>query len=187
MLHVAVVLLYIYVVVGIELFVDPDEEQWGKSRCDAPEQFLSNPYALFCDARMAGITLFQILVTNDWHRIMYTAMEVTDNEFNCLYFITFFICGPLVIVNLVLAMFFNMFFAVRESAELELSKFYNETDERAKELAEQHELDNTKTQREMELGIENGFHHELPTETGIHELPNGAKILVVRRRHKSPP
>ena len=45
---------------------------------------------------------------------MYEAMEVTENEFNCLYFITFFICGPLVIVNLVLAMFFNMFFAVRE-------------------------------------------------------------------------
>lgn len=91
--------------------------------------------------------------------------------------------------NQVLAMFFNMFFAVRESAELELSKFYNETDERAKELAHQQQMDAPKTQREMELGIENGFHHELPTETGIHELPNGAKILVVRRckSSKSPP
>ena len=101
MLHIAVVLLYIYVVVGTELFVDPDPEQWGKDRCNAPKQFLSDPYALFCDAQMASITLFQILVTNDWHKIMYQAMEITENEFNCLYFITFFICGPLVIVNLV--------------------------------------------------------------------------------------
>merc|ERR1719384_2417797 len=124
-IHICVVLLYIYIIIGIELFVDPNESSWGQSRCEPSQQLRSDPYALFCDAQMAGITLVQILTTNNWHIIMYTAIDVTDNWFNALYFISFFFFGPILVVSLLLAMFFNMFFGVTVQSEQELSTFFS--------------------------------------------------------------
>ena len=178
--HVLVVLLYIYIVIGLELFV-PDESQketWGQSRCKASDQLQSNPYALFCNATMALITLFQILTTNNWHIIMYKAIEVTDNWFMAIYFMSFFFLGPILVVSLLLAMFFNMFFGVSMQSEEELSAFLHETDQDAKQLQEHMDLQDFREQMDQE---QFGQSVPLPNEVGISELPNGAKILTIKR------
>eukprot|EP01084_Bolivina_argentea_P302269 521725_1 len=175
--HVLVVLLYVYAVIGTELFVDPSVETHGHSRCDPPLQTQSHPYALFCDAQMTIMTLIQILTTNNWHIIMYTAIQVTDNWFVSAYFITFFFLGPILVLSIVLAVFFNMFFGVAAQSEHELSAFFHETDTEAKKLQDHMEL------QEMQKHMEQDRPYEvpLPTECGISDLPNGHKILTIER------
>eukprot|EP01084_Bolivina_argentea_P302856 522829_1 len=125
---------------------------------------------------MTIITLTQILTTNNWHIIMYTAIQVTDNWFNSLYFITFFFFGPILVVTYLLAMFFNIFFVSAAESETDLSDFFHETDQSAKELQHHMELQEIRQQQLYEEQYE-----EYPKEIGMHQLLNGQTIITVRR------
>ncbi len=82
----------------MELFYNwHDETTWGKRRCDGKLQLEQNTHALFCGANDTLITLFQILTTNNCHVIMYQAIEITGNWFVSIYFILFFVAGPILV------------------------------------------------------------------------------------------
>eukprot|EP00485_Elphidium_margaritaceum_P005018 CAMPEP_0202692366 /NCGR_PEP_ID=MMETSP1385-20130828/6762_1 /ASSEMBLY_ACC=CAM_ASM_000861 /TAXON_ID=933848 /ORGANISM="Elphidium margaritaceum" /LENGTH=1838 /DNA_ID=CAMNT_0049347889 /DNA_START=84 /DNA_END=5600 /DNA_ORIENTATION=- len=176
--HIVVVLMYMYMIVGMELFVSPDESSWGTDRCQSYLQVQNDPYALFCDAEMALVTLTQLITTNNWNAIMYQAMETTGNPVVALYFCTFFFIGPILAVSLLLAMFFNMFFGVAMQSEHALSAFFNETDQQAQMLQEHMDLQNFKQTLDTDADKNNV---PLATEVGISTLPDGTKILTIKR------
>eukprot|EP00486_Rosalina_sp_Unknown_P013797 CAMPEP_0201596966 /NCGR_PEP_ID=MMETSP0190_2-20130828/193554_1 /ASSEMBLY_ACC=CAM_ASM_000263 /TAXON_ID=37353 /ORGANISM="Rosalina sp." /LENGTH=578 /DNA_ID=CAMNT_0048057655 /DNA_START=593 /DNA_END=2329 /DNA_ORIENTATION=- len=72
-----------------------------------------------------------------------------------------------------------MFFGVSMQSEHELSAFFHETDQEAKNLQEHMELQEFREQMDQDLGFRGDV--PLPTEVGISTLPNGAKILTIKR------
>ena len=169
-------------------------QQWGQDRCDGVGTLSSNPYSLFCDANAAVISLFQIIVTNNWHIIMYKAIEVTDSWFVALYFISFFVLGPMLIVNFLLAVFFDMFFGVsmqhQENQDMLLEQEQEDNDDIyytdiKRSIPSNSDLKNAKlidslSKHNMDT-VNVGDGNQLPTELGISSLPNGMKILIIKQ------
>jgi CRP-like cAMP-binding protein len=111
---VAVVSLvfYPFAIFGVEFFNGPQAE-WGRDRCELSGLITYDPEARFCDVGSAFLTLFQMITSSSWHAVMYGAMKGYGFGTN-LYFILFWTIGVLLVLNLFLAVFLDIFMSERE-------------------------------------------------------------------------
>ena len=79
-------MVYIYAIIGYQLFHQHDPAHWG-------------------NLGVSLLTLFQVVTLEDWVSIMDTAMEV--NPLAWLYFVSFVILGTFVVINLFIAVVIN--------------------------------------------------------------------------------
>lgn len=80
------VVLYIYAIIGYQLFNQHDPEHWG-------------------DLGISALTLFRVLTLESWTEIMYTAMLL--HPLAWLYFLSFVVVGTFVVINLFIAIIIN--------------------------------------------------------------------------------
>ena len=112
------VTVYCFLVIGMELFAG---DGVGQDRCNQAAGIRSEPKASFCDAQRTLLTLFQIIVANNWQTLMYGAMSGTGDPFVSLYFAIFYFLGPMLLVSLLLAVFFSVFFGVGSREDMHIS------------------------------------------------------------------
>eukprot|EP01084_Bolivina_argentea_P144276 253177_1 len=184
-------IMYVFAIIGMELFYDwHDNSTWGKSRCSGKLQLQQNTYALFCDANATMITLFQILTTNNWHIIMYEAIKITNSWFVSIYFILFFVAGPILVVNFLLAIFFDMFFGASQlDNDTTLLHHIDELEQKQfeKQITQQLLINNFSSDVENSLINNNNNNNnnydvkQLPKECGLNILSDGIKVLTIRK------
>ena len=80
------VVLYIYAIIGYQLFNQHDPEHWG-------------------DLGISALTLFRVLTLESWTEIMYTAMLL--HPLAWIYFLSFVVVGTFVVINLFIAIIIN--------------------------------------------------------------------------------
>ena len=80
------VVLYIYAIIGYQLFNQHDPEHWG-------------------NLGISALTLFRVLTLESWTEIMYTAMLL--HPLAWLYFLSFVVVGTFVVINLFIAIIIN--------------------------------------------------------------------------------
>ncbi len=80
------IIVYIYAIVGYELFSDHDPAHWGS-------------------LGMALLTLFNIITLEGWTEVMFKAMEF--HPLAWLYFVSFVVVGTFVVINLFIAIIIN--------------------------------------------------------------------------------
>ena len=89
MLHIVVLMslmVYIYAIIGYQLFHDHDPEHWR-------------------NLGISLLSLFRVVTLEDWTDIMYKAMEF--HPLAWIYFLTFVIFGTFVVINLFIAVVIN--------------------------------------------------------------------------------
>merc|ERR1712217_975105 len=99
---IELVLNYVWMILGMELF---HGNQKG-DRCSQAEILTDNPAARFCNYYATNFTLIQLLTTNNWHDVMYATMKV-HGPWSSVYFLLFFFMGPMILVSLLMAMFWD--------------------------------------------------------------------------------
>lgn len=80
------VVLYIYAIIGYQLFHRHDPEHWG-------------------NLGISALTLFRVLTLEGWTSIMYTALLL--HPLAWIYFISFVVVGTFVVINLFIAIIIN--------------------------------------------------------------------------------
>ncbi len=80
------VVLYIYAIIGYQLFNQHDPEHWG-------------------NLGISALTLFRVLTLESWTEIMYTAMLL--HPLAWIYFLSFVVVGTFVVINLFIAIIIN--------------------------------------------------------------------------------
>lgn len=131
-LATVIVFVYCFAIIGMEMFAVTDKSTWkmnwetsgkGQFRCSPTKQLQHLPYARFCDFQASLITLVQITSTSNWHEIMYATMfeyKKTPPTYKggqivpALYFTIYYLLGTIIMVNLVIAVFLDLFNAVYE-------------------------------------------------------------------------
>ena len=93
------VIVYIYAIIGIQLFQEHDPEHWG-------------------NIGIAILTLFEIITLEGWIDVNEKAMEL--NSWAWVYFVSFVIVGTFVVVNLFIAVVINNLDRAKEEALKEL-------------------------------------------------------------------
>lgn len=98
LLFIVICLFYEYALIGIALFKDkitnlPLDSQWKLSGYQS-NNFNNFPRAI--------VTLFELLMVNNWHVFMNAGVEVTS-EWCRLYFISFYVICPLLMMHLLIA------------------------------------------------------------------------------------
>ncbi len=93
------VIVYIYAIIGIQLFQEHDPEHWG-------------------NIGLAVLTLFEIITLEGWIDVNAKAMEL--NPWAWVYFVSFVIVGTFVVVNLFIAVVINNLDRAKEEALKEL-------------------------------------------------------------------
>ena len=89
MLHIVVLMslmVYVYAIIGYQLFHEHDPEHWR-------------------NLGIALLSLFRILTLEDWTDIMYKAMEF--HPLTWMYFLSFVVFGTFVVINLFIAVVIN--------------------------------------------------------------------------------
>ena len=89
MLHIVVLMslmVYVYAIIGWQLFHEHDPEHWR-------------------NLGIALLSLFRILTLEDWTDIMYKAMEY--HPLTWMYFVSFVVFGTFVVINLFIAVVIN--------------------------------------------------------------------------------
>ena len=89
MLHIVILMslmVYVYAIIGHQLFGQHDPEHWGH-------------------LGLSVLSLFRIVTLEDWTDIMYTAMEY--HPLAWIYFVSFVILGTFVVINLFIAVVIN--------------------------------------------------------------------------------
>ena len=89
MLHIVVLmslLVYIYAIIGYQLFHEHDPEHWR-------------------NLGISLLSLFRVVTLEDWTDILYKAMEL--HPLTWIYFISFVVLGTFVVVNLFIAVVIN--------------------------------------------------------------------------------
>lgn len=89
MFHIVILMslmVYVYAIVGHQLFGQHDPEHWGH-------------------LGLSVLSLFRIVTLEDWTDIMYTAMEY--HPLAWIYFVSFVILGTFVVINLFIAVVIN--------------------------------------------------------------------------------
>ncbi len=89
MLHIVVLMslmVYVYAIIGWQLFHEHDPEHWR-------------------NLGIALLSLFRILTLEDWTDIMYKAMEY--HPLTWMYFLSFVVFGTFVVINLFIAVVIN--------------------------------------------------------------------------------
>lgn len=107
------VAFYMFAVIGMEAFAEPNAYIAGKpgdqpTRCSPAAFYTSDPVFRFCDFGSSMLSLFQILVTNNWPDLMYGA-EKKYGIGSAFFFIAFFCIVVIVMLNLLIAMFLDIF------------------------------------------------------------------------------
>ena len=104
---------FLFATVGISLFqgkinADPAGPQIAKLQ---GTDFLKNGYLPlnFNDYESAFVTLFCILVVNNWFVIVEGFVAVTDQQTGRLFFLAFYLVGVLVLLNVVVAFILDTF------------------------------------------------------------------------------
>ncbi len=93
------IIVYIYAIIGIQLFQNDDPEHWGH-------------------IGLAILTLFEIITLEGWVEVNARAMEI--NSFAWIYFVSFVIVGTFVVVNLFIAVVINNLDRAKEERLREL-------------------------------------------------------------------
>ncbi len=93
------IIVYIYAIVGFQLFHEHDPENWG-------------------NIGIAVLTLFEIITLEGWIDVNAKAMEL--NSFAWIYFVSFVIVGTFVVVNLFIAVVINNLDRAKEESLREL-------------------------------------------------------------------
>ena len=89
MLHIVVLMslmVYIYAIIGYQLFHEHDPEHWR-------------------NLGIALLSLFRVVTLEDWTDIMYKAMEY--HPLTWMYFVSFVVLGTFVVINLFIAVVIN--------------------------------------------------------------------------------
>ena len=89
MLHIVVLMslmVYVYAIIGFQLFHEHDPEHWR-------------------NLGVSLLSLFRILTLEDWTDIMYKAMEY--HPLTWMYFVSFVVFGTFVVINLFIAVVIN--------------------------------------------------------------------------------
>ena len=89
MLHIVVLMslmVYVYAIIGYQLFHEHDPEHWR-------------------NLGIALLSLFRVLTLEDWTDIMYKAMEY--HPLTWMYFLSFVVFGTFVVINLFIAVVIN--------------------------------------------------------------------------------
>ena len=89
MLHIVILMslmVYVYAIIGHQLFGQHDPEHWGH-------------------LGLSVLSLFRIVTLEDWTDIMYKAMEY--HPLAWIYFVSFVILGTFVVINLFIAVVIN--------------------------------------------------------------------------------
>merc|ERR1719389_141946 len=71
----------------------------------------------FNDVASSFATLFVLMVVNNWFVICDGYFRLTDSELATTYFIAFFVCANLIVLNLLLAVILGGFGAIAETIE----------------------------------------------------------------------
>ena len=93
------IIVYIYAIIGFQLFHEHDPERWG-------------------NIGLSILTLFEIITLEGWVDINARAMEL--NSFAWIYFVSFVIVGTFVVVNLFIAVVINNLDRAKEETLKEL-------------------------------------------------------------------
>ncbi len=93
------IIVYIYAIIGFQLFHEHDPEHWG-------------------NIGIAVLTLFEIITLEGWIDVNAKAMEL--NSFAWIYFVSFVIVGTFVVVNLFIAVVINNLDRAKEESLREL-------------------------------------------------------------------
>ena len=89
MLHILALmslLVYIYAIIGYQLFREHDPDHWG-------------------NLGIALLSLFRVITLEDWTDIMYKAMEY--HSLAWMYFLSFVVLGTFVVINMFIAVVIN--------------------------------------------------------------------------------
>ena len=93
------IIVYIYAIIGIQLFQEGDPEHWGH-------------------IGIAILTLFEMITLEGWIDVNAKAMEI--NPYAWIYFVSFVIVGTFVVVNLFIAVVINNLDRAKEERLREL-------------------------------------------------------------------
>ena len=93
------IIVYIYAIIGFQLFHEHDPDRWG-------------------NIGLSILTLFEIITLEGWVDINARAMEL--NSFAWIYFVSFVIVGTFVVVNLFIAVVINNLDRAKEESLKEL-------------------------------------------------------------------
>ena len=89
MIHIVVLMslmVYIYAIIGFQLFHEHDPEHWR-------------------NLGISLLSLFRVVTLEDWTDIMYKAMEL--HPLAWIYFVSFVVFGTFVVINLFIAVVIN--------------------------------------------------------------------------------
>ncbi|KAJ9447858.1 Voltage-dependent calcium channel type D subunit alpha-1 [Diplonema papillatum] len=105
--------IFVYALLGIQLFggrfcgLDEEDYVW-----DPADLCLYLPRSNFDHLGTSTVTVFQIITGEDWNRVMYSGMRSSKSpvaSLYALYFVTLFIIGNYLILNLFIAVLINNF------------------------------------------------------------------------------
>ena len=104
---VAWALASFYAQLGVTLFGGRlSSERWAQEHPDAPpDYYLCN----FNDFGSALVTLFELLVVNNWHVVMQDVVDVTS-DWARVYFISWYLLAVVILTNLIVAHILDGFF-----------------------------------------------------------------------------
>jgi hypothetical protein len=97
------VYLYIYALVGMEMFGGKYTPKWG---------FASVPRANFDDLNNSLLTVFQVLTGENWNEVLYNSMSIGGLEsqiLTAIFFISMYVMGNFISLNLFLAILLDNF------------------------------------------------------------------------------
>lgn len=113
--YVVLLMLFIYVfaLLGMSLFA-------GKIKIDSNDlldlQFGVSPRANFDTLQWACISIFEVLIGENWNSLMYDSMR-SVGEVTCIYYIALVLFGNIVMLNLFLAILLGNFEKARDCGQ----------------------------------------------------------------------
>ena len=101
------VVFYPFAIGGMELF-NGDGDVAGEGRCSEPLFQNADVYARFCSFATSVRSLVQIFISTLWHEVMYDGMA-QESDHTAWFFIAFYFVSVIVVMNLIVAVFLDLF------------------------------------------------------------------------------
>ncbi len=104
MLHILILIslmLYVYAIIGYQLFHKHDPEHWGS-------------------LSVSLLTLFRVLTLEGWVDLLYKAMEY--HPLTWIYFVSFVVLGTFIVINMFIAIVINNLDEAKQERLLELER-----------------------------------------------------------------
>ena len=114
-----VLVIFIYGLLGMQLFGGKfcDLEDPREYILSSSDSCVNLPRSNFDHLGIATLTVFQVITGEDWNTVMYNGMRSGSgggNDLNSLFFITLFVCGNYIVLNLFIAVLINNFGSSQE-------------------------------------------------------------------------